>query len=140
MKDWPALLRLLNEELGYAVRPVKPVLGYELFSVDLSSWKLRLTDNTPVVWVKRADLENTAPQHLVQSLNDVMRERNLSRQIVLVLLEGDAEPMRRYLESPLLNLVVCGCEEQERIVGSRRPSGELLDLISAQVPISSAAA
>ncbi len=139
MKDWPSLLRLLSEELGYAVRAAKPALGYELFSVDLSSWKLRLTDNTPVVWVKRADLENTTPQHLVQSLGDVMRERNLSRQIVLVLLEGDGEPLRRYLENPLLNMVVCGKEDQDRIVGSRRPSGELLDLISAQVPISNLA-
>ncbi len=139
MKDWPSLLRLLSEELGYAVRAAKPALGYELFSVDLSSWKLRLTDNTPVVWVKRADLEKTTPQHLVQSLGDVMRERNLSRQIVLVLLEGDGEPLRRYLENPLLNMVVCGKEDQDRIVGSRRPSGELLDLISAQVPISNLA-
>ena len=139
MKDWPPLLRLLSEDLGYSVRQGKPALGYELFSVDLSSWKLRLTDNTPVVWVKRADLEDTTPQHLVQSLTDVMRERNLSRQIVLVLLEGEGEPLRRYVESPLHNLVVCGKEDQERIVGSRRPSGELLDLISAQVPISNLA-
>jgi hypothetical protein len=139
MKDWPPLLRLLSEDLGYAVRPGKPALGYELFGVDLSSWKLRLTDNTPVVWVKRADLENASPQHLVQSLGDVMRERNLSRQIVLVLLEGDGEPVRRYVESSLLNLVVCGREEQDLIVGSRRPSGELLDLISSQVAISNLA-
>ncbi|HSJ54033.1 MAG TPA: AAA family ATPase [Anaerolineae bacterium] len=139
MKDWPPLLRLLSEDLGYAVRPGKPALGYDLFSVDLSSWKLRLTDTTPVVWVKRADLENTTSQHLIQSLGDVMRERNLSRQIVLVLLDGDGEPLRRYVESPLHNLVVCGKEEQDLIVGSRRPSGELLDLISAQVPISNLA-
>lgn len=139
MKDWPPLLRLLSEDLGYSVRPGKPALGYDLFSVDLSSWKLRLTDNTPVVWVRRADLEDTTPQHLVQSLTDVMRERNLSRQIVLVLLEGEGEPLRRYVESPLHNLVVCGKDDQERIVGSRRPSGELLDLISAQVPISNLA-
>jgi hypothetical protein len=139
MKDWPPLLRLLSDDLGYAVRPGKPALGYELFSVDLSSWKLRLTDNTPLVWVRRADLESTTPQHLVQSLSDVMRERNLSRQIVLVLVDGDGEPLRRYVESPLHSIVVCGKEDQDRIVASRRPSGELLDLISAQIPISNLA-
>jgi hypothetical protein len=32
-----------------------------------------------------------------------------------------------------------GCEEHERILQSRRPSGELLDLISAQIPVSSLA-
>lgn len=138
-KDWPPLLRMLSEELGYAVRSGKKTLGYELFAVDLSAWKLRLTDRTPLIWVKAADLDGTTPQHLVQSLADVMRERNLGRQIVLVLLDGDAEPLLRYVASPLYNLVVIGAEEQPRILGSRRPSGELLDLIAAQVPISNLA-
>jgi hypothetical protein len=138
-KDWPPVLRLLSEELGYVVRGTKPALGYDLFFVDLSAWKLRLSNRTPVIWVKRPDLEDTAPQHLLQSLGDVMRERNLSRQIVLVLLDGDSKPLLRYTASPLYNLVVIGCAEQEEILRSRRPSGELLDLISTQVPISTLA-
>jgi hypothetical protein len=138
-KEWPPLLRRLSEDLGYVVRAGKPALGYELFFVDLSFWKLRLSNRTPVIWVKRRDLESTFPQHLLQSLGDVMRERNLSRQIVLVLLDGESEPLLRHTASPLYNLVVIGCEEQERILHSRRPSGELLDLISAQVPISTLA-
>jgi hypothetical protein len=138
-KKWPPLLRLLSEELGYAVRAQKPALGYELFSVDLASWKLRLTERTPAIWVKRSDLEGATPQHLLESLGDVIRERNLSRQIVLVLLDGDSEPLRYRATSPLHNLVIIGAEEQEGVFKSRRPSGELLDLISAQVPISNLA-
>ncbi|MEJ2732133.1 MAG: ATP-binding protein [Anaerolineae bacterium] len=138
-KEWPALLRLLSEELGYVVRVGKPTLGYELFFVDLSSWKLRLSNRTPIIWVKRSDLEGVLPQHLIQSLGDVLRERNLSRKIVLVLLDGDSQPLLRYTASPLYNLVVIGCQEQEQILESRRPSGELLDLISAQIPISTLA-
>jgi hypothetical protein len=138
-KEWPALLRLLGEELGYVVRVGKPTLGYELFFVDLSSWKLRLSNRTPIIWVKRSDLEGVLPQHLIQSLGDVLREQNLSRKIVLVLLDGDSQPLLRYTASPLYNLVVIGCQEQEQILESRRPSGELLDLISAQIPISTLA-
>ncbi len=138
-KVWPALLRLLSEELGYVVRGGKPILGYELFFVDLSSWKLRLTNRTPVIWVKRSDLAGVSPQHLLQSLGDVLRERNLSRKIVLVLLDGDSQPLLQHTASPLYNLVVIGCQEQEQILESRRPSGELLDLISAQIPISTLA-
>jgi hypothetical protein len=138
-KEWPPLLRRLSEELGYAVRAGKPALGYDLFYLDLSAWKLRLTDHTPLIWVKQADLASTTPPHLLQSLGDVMRERNLSRQIVLILLDGDSEPVLRYASSPLYNLVIVGTEEQQRILQSRRPSGELLDLISAQVPISNLA-
>ena len=39
-KEWPPLLRHLSDELGYVVRGGKTALGYELFYVDLSSWKL----------------------------------------------------------------------------------------------------
>lgn len=138
-KEWPPLLRFLSEELGYVVHAEPSTLGYALFSIDLSSWKLRLSSRTPLVWVKRSDLEGNLPQHLLQSLGDVRRERNLGRQIVLVLVEGDGQPLLRYTSSPLYGLVIIGTNEQESILKSRRPSGELLDLISAQVPISSLA-
>jgi hypothetical protein len=138
-KEWPSLLRFLGEELGYAVRGTKSALGYDLFAIDLSSWKLRLTNRTPVIWVKRADLEGSSPQHLLQSLRDVMRERNLTRQIVVVLLEGESQPLLAQTSQTRNNLVIVGTEEQERIRQSRRPSGELLDLISAQIPISNLA-
>jgi hypothetical protein len=121
-KDWPPLLRLLAEELGYTVRPAKTSLGYQLFAVDLSAWKLRLTDHTPLIWVRASDLEGTTPQHLIQSLGDVLRERNLGRQIVLILLDGDPEPLWPYVASPMYNLVVIGAGDQARILSSRRPS------------------
>lgn len=135
-KEWPRLLRQFHEELGYTVREGHPVLGYELFFLDLSSWKLRLSSRTPVIWVKTKDLDSVPAQHLMQSMGDVMRERNLSRQIVLVLLDGNSYPLFRYKTSLNYNLVLIGGEEQKRVAQSRRPSGELLDIISAQVPIS----
>lgn len=135
-KDWPKLLRLLNEEMGYAVREGNPALGYELFYIDLSSWKLRLSNRTPVIWVKYKDLDAVPSQHVMQSLEDVVRERSLSRQIVLVLLDGNSSPLFRHKSNLITNLVLVGGEEQKQVLQSRRPSGELLDMISAQVPIS----
>jgi AAA+ ATPase superfamily predicted ATPase len=135
-KDWPRLLRLLQEELGYSVQEGSPSLGYEIFYIDLSSWKLRLTNRTPVIWVKTRDLDGVAPQHVMQSLSDVVRERNLSRQIVLALVDGNSHPLFRHKPGLNFNLVLIGAEEQKSVAASRRPSGELLDMISAQVPIS----
>lgn len=135
-KDWPKLLRLLNEEMGYAVREGNPALGYELFYIDLSSWKLRLSNRTPVIWVKYQDLDGVPSQHVMQSLEDVVRERGLSRQIVLVFLDGNSSPLFRHKSNLITNLVLVGAEEQKKVLQSRRPSGELLDMISAQVPIS----
>ncbi len=139
-KDWPPLLRLLGEELGYRVRPGAPTRGYELFYVDLSSWKLRLSDRTPVVWVKSADLEAIAsPKHLTESWQDIIRERGLRHETLLVLLDGDRTPFLPYAASPLYHFAVIGADEQKTILHSRRPSAELLDLVSAQVPISNLA-
>ena len=126
----------MHEELGYPIHEGKLTLGYEIYFIDLSSWKLRLSNRTPVIWVKREDLEENSPVHLVQSLQDVVREQNLSRQVVIVLVDGDALSLYRHQFHPTYSLVHIGLEDQKRVLKSRRPSGELLDLISAQVPIS----
>jgi hypothetical protein len=135
-KEWPRILRLFHDDLGYMLWEGEPALGFEIFYLDLSAWKLRLSNRTPVIWVQTKDLSSVSSQHLMQSLGDVIRERNLSRQIVLVLVDGNSVPLFRYKTSLNYNLVLIGAEEQKRVVHSRRPSGEVLDMISAQVPIS----
>jgi Cdc6-like AAA superfamily ATPase len=135
-KEWPRLLKLLQEDLGYTVHEGQKTLGFDLYYVDLSYWKLRLSNRTPVILVKANDLDNVPSMHIMQSLSDVVRERNLGRQVVVALIEGNSFPLFRYKTNINYNLVLIGAEEQKKIVSSRRPSGELLDLISAQVPIS----
>jgi Cdc6-like AAA superfamily ATPase len=135
-KDWPKLLRFFNEELGYRVRVGKRTLGYDLFTIDLSQWKLRLSNRTPVIWVQAKDLEDSSPHHINQSLNDVLRERGMSRQIALALIDGESQPLYKHRSKVISNPVLINAEEQNVILKSRRPSGELLDLISARIPIS----
>ena len=134
--EWPSMLRLFHEELGYTVRAGKPSMDYQLFYMDLSSWKLRLSSRTPVIWVQTKDLDGISSQHVMESLGDVLRERNLTRQIVLVIIDGNSFPLFRHKNNLNHNLVLIGAEEQKNVLHSRRPTGELLDIISAQVPIS----
>ena len=134
--EWPSILRLFHEELGYTVRAGKPSMGYQLFYMDLSSWKLRLSNRTPVIWVQTKDLDGVSSQHVMESLGDVLRERNLTRQIVLVIIDGNSFPLFRHKTNLNHNLVLIGAEEQKNVLHSRRPTGELLDIISSQVPIS----
>jgi hypothetical protein len=138
-KEWPPVLQFLSEELGYPVRVAKKVLGYEVFFVDLSSWKLSLSERTPIIWVKSSDLENVTPLALLQSLLDLIRASGFTRRTVVVLLDGESRQLLKYTTSPLYSLVIIDTEDQRRILQSRRPSGELLDLISGQVPISNLA-
>ena len=134
--EWPSMLRLFHEELGYTVRAGKPSMDYQLFYMDLSSWKLRLSSRTPVIWVQTKDLDGISSQHVMESLGDVLRERNLTRQIVLVIIDGNSFPLFRHKTNLNHSLVLIGAEGQKNVLQSRRPTGELLDIISAQVPIS----
>ena len=135
-KDWPEVLSLLSTELEYPVREVKGSFGYRIFNVDLSAWKLRLSNNTAVIWVRKKDLADASAHHVFESLMDVLRDKKLARQIVLVLVDGDDSDLIRGRNHLLNNLVFIGAEKQKEITASRRPTGLLLDFISAQVPIS----
>jgi hypothetical protein len=135
-KDSPKLLRLFSEELGYPVHSAKSALGYDLFTIDLSSWKLRLSNRTPVIWVKARDLEDSSPQHVIQSLSDVMHEYGMSRKIALAIVDGDSSTLYKYRSGVTYNLIFIGTDDQDNILNSRRPSGKLLDFISAKIPVS----
>ncbi len=135
-KEWPVLLTFLKDELDYKIRPGNRVFGYHLFYVDLSSWKLRFTNHTPLVWIRRPDCEEYSPQQLLESLQDIVREERFGRQTMLVHLDGDAEAIRMQASGLLNNFVILGTDEQQKIMQSRRPTGELLDLILNQIPIS----
>jgi hypothetical protein len=134
--EWPALLTFLKDELDYRIQPSNSILGYNLFYVDLSSWKLRLTHRTPLVWVKKSDFAEYTPHQILESLQDIVREQRLGRRTVLVHVDGDGEAVYRHISNQPHNFVIIGVTEQQRILHSRRPTGELLDVISNQIPIS----
>ncbi len=137
MKEWPLLLDYFKNELGYEVTAEVSSLGYELFYINLSSLKLRLSNRTPVVRVKRADMAGMTPHQLLQSIQDVIREKKWGNQTTIILLEGKSEPLLKYTTGPLYsNLVVVGVEDQERVRQSRRPTGDFIDVVSTQIPIS----
>lgn len=136
MDQLPALLEYFKDHLGYIVRPSASSLGYQNFFVDLSSLKLRLSHRTPVIWVKKSDVEGINDYQLLQSLQDVIREQKWGNQTVIVLLDGKSESLLKYTADPLNNMVVIGKDDQDRIRSSRRSTGELIDTISAQISIS----
>lgn len=132
------LLRRLRDELHYNVRPAPPALGYEQFYLDLSSWKLRLSERTPVVWVKGEDVARHSPQHVADSLRDVIRAQNFRRDPLIALVDADGPPIRAYTATlhDRARIVVVGEEEQTRLLQSRRPTGDLRDIIASQLSIS----
>jgi len=137
MNELPPLLEYFKDHLGYEVKPSVSALGYESFFVDLSSLKLRLSKLTPVIWVRNTDLEGMTPYRLLQGLQDLIREKKWGNRTIIVFLDGHSEPILKYTMSPLYsNLVFIGIEEQEKVCQSRRPTGDFIDIVSTQIPIS----
>ena len=136
MNDYPDLLFYLKDKLDYHVTSCGESLGYKLFEVDLSSWKLRFSHNTKIVWIRGSDLDKTTPRHIYESIQDVIREQGLGTQTVIVLIKDKREVIRKFITSPFENLVVIGEDDVETIKHSKRPSAILQDCIFQQIPIS----
>jgi hypothetical protein len=134
--EMPEFLQFLENTLGHHVRLHEEVLGYHLYFLDLSDWKLRFSDRTPVVWVGESDLAALAPRDLAQSLADVVRTRNLAERTPIVLLQGPAGELQWQLQTAFMPLPLLDQAAQQAIIGSRRPSGELLDRLCAQLELS----
>jgi hypothetical protein len=138
-QEMPAFLHFMEESLNLPVRLHDEALGYHLYLVDLSGWKLRFSDRTPLICVTEADLAALPVRELAQSLADVIRTRNLEDRHPILLVQGSGEGLRSFLRTALVPALVLDQAGQTAVQMSRRPSGELLDHLSAQLDLTALA-
>lgn len=134
-KGWPPLLALFHEQFDYSVELTGQSLGFNTYSFDLSSWKLRLPEDTPVVWLKREDFNSLGARGLADSLHDIVREQNWYRRIILILLDAVDKELRARLEGSLENFVIVDQDDQLQVAHSRRPTAELMQLFVNQISL-----
>ena len=133
-KEMPPLLYFLEQRLGYRVRGHDEVLGYHLYFVDLSAWKLRFAANTPLLWMSMADLSGfDRGWQAGESLLEALRMRSLMERQTIVLLDGLERGLRDYLRKYLLPVMVLDAADVEAVINSRRPTGELQDRLCRQL-------
>jgi Novel STAND NTPase 1 len=135
-QSMPDFLQLLDGTLGHKVKLHKEVLGYDVYLVDLSDWKLRFSDRTPLILVKEADLASMSPRELAQSLSDMVRAQSLAERNPIVLVEGPAGELKAQLHATYQPLLVLDQADVGAVRESRRPSGELLDRLAPQLDLS----
>ncbi|MEA3337261.1 MAG: AAA family ATPase [Chloroflexota bacterium] len=135
-KAMPDFLQFLEATLGHEVRLYREILGFPVFFVDLSQWKLRFSDRTPIIHVRESDLESLDSRQLAQSLTDVVRTANLADRNPIVLVDGPGDDLRPQLKTSFLPILIIDQEAQRAVQQSRRPTGELLDRLSAQLELS----
>src|SRR5690349_13783121 len=80
---WPELVLRLRD-LKYRIRKVSTIpSGLELFTVDLSEWRLSLSEITPIIWAPLASLERFSADELADSFVDVVRANSWRNREVL---------------------------------------------------------
>jgi hypothetical protein len=135
-QSMPEFLQLLDGTLGHKVMLHKDVLGYDLYLVDLSDWKLRFSDRTPVILVKESDLAAMSVRDLAQSLADLVRAQSLTERNPILVVQGPGNELKKQLRATYQPLLVLDEADMQAVRESRWPSGELLDRLAAQLDLS----
>jgi hypothetical protein len=134
----PALLQWLSDKLDVAVRE-QPLTGYEplrAYYVDLSRFRLRLSDHTPCIDIPAGVLRLVQPAQLKRLLGDLIITQGWRRRNVLALIKADAAELKLLTRSDVLPLLIIDAEAQERILAGPPNSNALVEEISRQAPIS----
>jgi hypothetical protein len=132
----PDFLQFLDGSLGLKAKLHKEVLGYDLYLIDLSGWKLRFSDRTPVLIVQDSDLAAMSARELAESLGDLVRSQSLVERNPILLVSGDAGDLKQQLRLAYQPLLVLDDADMQAVRESRRPSGELLDRLAPQLDLS----
>ena len=135
-QSMPEFLQLLDGTLGHKVKLHKEVLGYDLYLVDLSDWKLRFSDRTPLLIVKESDLAAMSARDLAQGLTDLVRAQSLAERNTILIVQGPGDDLKQQLRATYQPLLVLDEADVRAIRESRRPSGEFLDRLAPQLDLS----
>jgi len=129
----PLVIRALNERLNFRFSGPHRAMRIDYFSVDLSDWKLSLTDKTPCLWIHTAEQLNQPPAELAEEIRDLVRQKEWQDSTTLVLVDGSADELRTQLKLGLMQFVVLDGQQQKEIFHSPSPTRTMLDLLLKQM-------
>lgn len=139
---WPDLLQRLKD-LNHHVHRLGGMQSaeYELYLVDFSDWKLRLSERTPLIWVKAAPAQNLSVPQLCDSLKEVVKANGWQR-VCFVLFDGDGKELRKQTNHQYFpRFIIIDIGDQHTLLSTRVFTRDafldsLKDLVCSQVPIS----
>lgn len=140
--EWPRILQKLRDD-GYRISPLATSdsgAGFDLFLVDLSHWRLRLSAHTPVISIAVSKLHQVQGDELADTVLDLVRSRGWTHRECIVLLSEPSAALKERLgggRSPAF--VICDQEAQKRVATAGSPTHALLDLVTSQLPLTTLA-
>ena len=143
--ELPPLLHWLNDKLDVAVRaqPLREANELLAFRVDLSRFRLRLSENTPCLVVPADLMRARSAIQLKRQLMDTLLREGWLRRNTLVLADGDAadedaaatDELKVLCRSEALPPLILDAASQYRIMAGPTNSNVLIEEISKQAPL-----
>ncbi len=138
--QFPLALRALSERLHFRVRGPQRVVRLDAFLVDLTDWKLSLTDKTPCFWIHRPEHLNQTAIDLAEEVRDAVREAKWQNELILVLVDGPADDLRRSLGTSFTHsgaftqFAILDDRQQKEIFEAGSPTRLMQDWLLEQIP------
>jgi hypothetical protein len=138
-EEYPRLVRFLVEKLGVRLRKRDKALDYEFFLLDLSGWKLRLSDRTPFLRVTAQQLQSLPAGDLVASIRAAIHKEHLNRHLPIVVAEGCVPDLRESLARHVPYSAFLDDADVDLILAAASSERRFLDLLCEQLPLESLA-
>jgi hypothetical protein len=134
--DLPLLIRYLTDDLKFRLRRRGRAFDHEFYLIDLSGWKLRLSDRAPFIRVEARHLETLATEDLVASVRAVMRNQHFERRVPILVVEGCSPELRDAMRLHMPFCAILDGDDTHQIT-TAASDRRMLDLIGAQLPLAS---
>jgi len=135
--DMPALIRFLKDDLKFRIRRRTTIDDLSVYLVDLSEWKLRLSDRTPFICVDAGHLASLPTEELVAVLRTLVRTQHFGWRVPFVVVEGTSPELREAVHLQIPYSVVLDEEDLQRIAARPLSDRRILEEICQQLPLAS---
>jgi hypothetical protein len=136
LKEFPPLIRFMVDVLKIRMRAHGKALEFDYYLMDLSGFKLRLTDRTPFLHIMPDQVENRDPFVLVSELRTAILNQYFQKYMPVLMVESISPIFREAVKTHLPYCVVLDAADMQNVVNGSVSERRLLDTILSQIPIS----
>ncbi len=128
----PLALRAL-ENLRFQIWGPQRIKRLDTFIVDLSDWKLSLSERTPCFWIHLPEHFGIAAIDLAEEIRDAVRQKAWQNVSILILVDGPGDELREHLRNASTQFAVLDDKQQKAILDAPSPTRVMLDFLLNQM-------
>lgn len=132
----PQLICFLSEDLKFRIRKRDKAFDCEFYLLDLSEWKLRLSDRSPFIRVEARHLERFDADTIVSGIEAVILNQRFQDRVPILIVEGRSAELRDLVRLRLPFSVILDEKDVRQITTGTITAKRMLDLICQQLPVS----